>query len=337
MLRRSILAAVLLAAPCVSVSAWGDEVIFNNGDKVTGTIDAGKMTIKGTVAGDITVDMSNVKTFHTDSAADVRTKEGQDVTGNITGIEDGKVRIAGTGQTISLDDVKKINPPPEKWTGSVTVGGSLERGNTHSEDLTAIGTAELRRDNPHVDDRFTLNAAFNFAKQRDDTTGNNVTTTENWMGSGKYDRFWTEKFYTYGLMEVDHDRIADLDYRLAPGGGIGYQWVEKPTLNINTEAGISYLYEDYFNGPTDQNVTLRLAYHIDKKLNDAVTLFSDGQYLPAFQNPGDYVADLDAGVRAKLVKSLYSEFRIDFDRNSDPPDGSLKNDLKYTVGLGWQF
>ena len=46
-----------------------DEILFLNGDRVTGKIlsaDGNKLTIKTETAGEITVDMSKVKTFSTD-------------------------------------------------------------------------------------------------------------------------------------------------------------------------------------------------------------------------------------------------------------------------------
>ena len=55
-------------------------------------------------------------------------------------------------------------------------------------------------------------------------------------------------------MKVEHDRIARLDYRVTPGVGVGYQWVEKPEINFYTEAGISYVYENYIDDATNQYV-----------------------------------------------------------------------------------
>ena len=81
----------------------------------------------------------------------------------------------------------------------------------------------------------------------------------------------------------------------------------------------------------------RLAYHFDKKLNDAVSLFHDLEWLPAFEDPSDYNLNADVGVRAKLVGAFYTEFRIDYKRDSTPAAGAEKNDIKYVLGLGMQF
>ena len=63
----------LLLSPCFVLAsvapALGDEVLFLNGDRLTGTIlkaTGGKLTIKTEGAGEVTVDLSKVKTFSTD-------------------------------------------------------------------------------------------------------------------------------------------------------------------------------------------------------------------------------------------------------------------------------
>ena len=88
--------------------------------------------------------------------------------------------------------------------------------------------------------------------------------------------------------------------RLAPGVGVGYQWVETADFNFNTEAGVSYVYEDYSNDGNNDRVALRLAYHLDKKLNDKVSIFHNLEWLPAFDDPGDYNLNIDAGVKAHI-------------------------------------
>ncbi|MGB7157078.1 MAG: hypothetical protein WBD40_03365 [Tepidisphaeraceae bacterium] len=72
--------AALVLSLCATVRA--DEILFKNGDKLTGKIvsaDAGKLVIETAVAGTVTVDMANVKTFSTDAPLDLRLKDGSTV------------------------------------------------------------------------------------------------------------------------------------------------------------------------------------------------------------------------------------------------------------------
>ena len=56
-----------------------DQVTFKNGDKLSGTIvdlQADKLKIKTTVAGEVTVDMKDVDTFSTDKPVELHLKDG---------------------------------------------------------------------------------------------------------------------------------------------------------------------------------------------------------------------------------------------------------------------
>ena len=136
-----------------------------------------------------------------------------------------------------------------------------------------------------------------------------------------------------------HDRIALLNYRLTPSVGVGYQWFESKDFNLSTEAGIAFLYQNYQNGPIDQNAAYRLAYHIDKTLNDKVSLFNDAEFVAPFRfgQSNRYVLTADAGIRAKLTKTFFSEFKVNYHRNDHPLPGTLKDDLAFLLGVGWQF
>ena len=339
-----ITTAILTAA--VSTVAWGDEVLFKNGDHLTGTVlsaDGGKLKIKTAVAGEVTVDLKDVATFKTDKPLTVQLKDNtylppaavappQPIPAPVT--QPGGTVVAD-GKPVPLEQIKRINPNL-KWTGSVAVNGNLARGNTHSEDLGVAADASLRRDDQFHNDRFSLAAAYNFGKQKD-RNGVETTSADNWFASAKYDDFFTPKFYGYALIRYDHDRLAFLNYRLAPGVGVGYQRAETPTFHFSTEAGASYVYEDYSNDGSDDKIALRLAYHVDKKFNDQVSVFHNLEWLPAFDDPSDYNLIADAGVRAMFTKSFFTEFKVQYLRDSTPAPGALKNDTRFLLSLGWTF
>jgi putative salt-induced outer membrane protein YdiY len=332
--RSLTLATLTLLALTIRVKA--DEVLFNNGDKLTGTVlsaDGGKLKIKTAVAGEVTVDLKDVKSVSTDAPVQVRLKDKTIIHSKLAPATQPQTVVA-EGKTIGFDDFKRINTK-QTWSGSVLVNGSLARGNTHTEDLGVAANATLRRDDEWHDDRFSLGAAYNYGNQT--VNGVHTTSADNWFALAKYDKFFTDKWYGYGLMRYDHDRLAFLNYRLSPGVGVGYQWFESADFNLSTEAGVSYVYEDYSNDGQEDRVALRLAYHIDKKLNESVSVFHNLEWLPAFNDPGDYNLNADAGVKAKLTGSMFSEFKVVYQRDSTPAPGAEKNDIRFLLGVGWQF
>ncbi|MGH7214724.1 MAG: DUF481 domain-containing protein, partial [Tepidisphaeraceae bacterium] len=260
---------------------------------------------------------------------------GSTIRDRVVGAEEGTVQTAGAGnvaaQPVPLASVKAINPK-EKWTGAVVVGGFLARGNTNSESLNITLDATRRRE----DDRISFAGGYFFQRQ-ESSDGQKETSIDNWFAQGKYDYFFTEKFYGYGLFRVERDRIADLDLRLAPSVGVGYQWIESERQNFSTEAGIGWVYEEYDPGGTDEHIAGRLAYHYDQTINDKVKFFHNFEYLPSLEDFGDYNLRADVGIRADLTARMFTEFKIEWLYDSTPAPGNSENDLRYILGVGWAF
>lgn len=89
---------VCAAAIAVGVAgASADEVLFNNGDRLTGkvvSVEGGKLKIKTTVAGEVTVDLANVKTFSTDEPIELLV-DGKTLRAKVSKGADGTVQLAG--------------------------------------------------------------------------------------------------------------------------------------------------------------------------------------------------------------------------------------------------
>src|SRR5438477_4384740 len=93
---------------CFGLCARADEVIFKNGDKLTGAItsaDGGKLKIKSKVAGDVTVDLSDVQTFSTDHEVQIKMKDNTVLHKTVAKDE------------VAVDQIKRLNQK-QTWTGS---------------------------------------------------------------------------------------------------------------------------------------------------------------------------------------------------------------------------
>ena len=325
-----------------SPSVRADEVVFKNGDRLTGKItteDGTKLTIDAKSVGKITVDMKNVRTFSTDEPIDVVLADGTTIHEKVKGGPDGQIALVPAGaaagaapRVVPLSQIKKVNPPPVRWTGSVLVGGTLTRGNTDTDSFNASVDLLRRTDT----DRITLGASYLFARQRVPGDGKHETV-DDLLGKGAYDYFFTPKFYGYANVEAEHDVIAGLTLRLAPGVGAGYQWVDTPQMGFNTEAGAGVLYRKYAHDGDRVSASARLAYHFKAKLNDKLSLFNDAEYLPGLDTINDYYFDTQAGVRASISEKMFTEFKVDYRYDARPAPGRGPNDVRYILGVGWNF
>ena len=329
-------AAAVLGSVVVS-SAVADEVYLTDGDHLSGTVTSiagGKMTLHSDVVGDIVIPTSGIKSFQTTHPIDMTLTDGTRINQQVVMSDPGKVAVVSTGlegqQKLSVSDIETVNVPI--LTGSFQVGGSLARGNTFTDQLNAgfnVGV-NLQKE------IFTFTGEYNYGRTKDRTTGVTTATADRWDLDAKYQHYFSKKFYGYVDAEVTKDRIAFLDLRFTPSAGIGYQWLDKAPLKFGTEGGIAWIYEKYTNGtPTREDVALKLAYHLTYDFNSNVNLFNDVTYFPSLEHISYYLLNTDIGLHTKLTKKLFAELKIEWDYDSEPATGALKNDELYVASLGY--
>jgi putative salt-induced outer membrane protein YdiY len=330
------LCLVLLAACAAPAACWADEVRLKNGDRITGKVveaSGGKLKVSTAAAGDLTIDLKEVQTFSTDEPVELRMKDGGIVRTRVSPSESAGAISTGGETDVTLASIKSVSSKGPRWTGAVVVGGLLTRGNSNTESLNVSVEASRRG----RDDRISANAGYIYSRQDDPNGPGKTTTADNWSAAGKYDYFFSEKFYGFAALRVEHDTLAELDVRVTPSVGVGYQWVETPDFNFATEAGLAWVYEDYATGGSDDHVAARLAYHVDKKFNDKVSLRHNLEYLPSLEEISDYNLNADAGLRATLTKTMFAEFKFEWRYDATPAPDAANNDLRYLLGVGWSF
>lgn len=340
-MKRMVLRAVAVAAAAIGLfvaPARADEVHFKNGDKLTGKIvsaEGSKLKFRSSVAGTVEVDLTDVKTFSSDGPVRLRLDDGTVLRQPVTGAEAGQVAVkpgAIQGQNVPIARIKSINAA-ETWTGSLVAGLLITRGNSDT-DAYNFGIDAVRRTDL---DRITLNGQYLFGRQRDEDTGLKSTSTDNWRAGGKYDYFVSKQLYAFGSLGVEKDRIANLNLRLTPAAGLGYQWVERPDFNVNTEVGGSWVYEDYTGADSTDQFGLKLAYHMDKRLREGVRAFHNLAFYPSVEKLSDYYLITDAGLRADLTDKFFTEFKVEFKYDATPGPDASRSDLRYILGVGWGF
>lgn len=346
--KRSMIAAAALAAATVVAgvgagTASADVIVFKNGDKITGKIVEmrdGKLRMTSAVAGDVIVDTVDVATFSTDDLIDVQLADGTIVKQKVDPVGDGRIAISSEAgvQEVSLADLKSINPRTN-WTGNVRGGLVINSGNTNNETYHAAFDLGRRGE----DNRWAFGGEYNLERS-EDSDGDKITTTDNWRTFGQFDQFFNDRLYGFARIQVEHDSIAQLEYRISPSIGLGYQWHESPEWNFRTEGGVAYVYEKYEDQSDDPDfddddsyVALRLAYHYDRRLNDRMTLFHNLEYLPGLDDIDNFNLNTDIGLRADMTTNMFAEFKFEWRHDSQPAEGARENDLRYIIAVGWAF
>ncbi len=325
-------------------SGRADEIVLKNGDRLTGKIVHlvdGKLVFKSDVAGDVTVELSNIQTFSSAEPVTVNLKDSTGFKQKVLGAEAGRFAVGGTedlkAQQFAVADIVSINPPPKpipKWTGDVSVGITSTHGNTKTEMISANANAMKRTEK----DRTTVSADYAKGEQEDPDTGETVTIENWWRAKGKYDYFFSKKGYGYLDVRYEKDAVAELDRRVIVGVGGGYQWVESENMNFSTEFGLASLYEK-FDNQTDSNseMSFQVGYLFDKKLRKNIKFAHDLTYYPAIDKFSDYYLTSTAGIRADFTEKIFMTLKAIFNYDATPAAGRGSTDTKYFLGLGYRF
>jgi putative salt-induced outer membrane protein YdiY len=323
---------------------WGDEVRFQNGDRLTGQIvrvTEGKMVLKSKVAGELTLNMADIQTFSSEAPIEIHLKDGTVLHQPVAAAEPNQFSIT-TGeplgpQTFSLAQVESINPPLKslpKWTGSITGSVASTSGNTRANSITASVSATRRTEK----DRTIINADYAKSDRKDPDTGEDETTEDWWRLSGQYDYFFTKQFFAFVNARYEKDAIADLDRRIVVGGGEGVQWVETDDLAFSTSVGLASLYEKFEDDPdSESELSLQLGYNLTKKLWKDVRLLHDLTYYPSLEKFSDYFLTSTAELRASLTKTMFANVKVIFNFDATPAPDRGNTDVKYLLGVGANF
>lgn len=325
-------------------SGYGDEILLKNGDRLTGKIDHlvdGKLVLKSDITGEVTVDISNVRTFSSDAPIEVNLKDKTVLKQKVLSSESGSFAVEGTdalkAQEFSISDIESINPPVKpkpKWSGDISAGFTVTSGNTETENISASANLRKRTEK----DRTQLSADYAKGRQKDPDTGEKETTEEWWRTKAKYDYFLTKKLYGYLDGRYESDAIAELDRRVIVGTGGGYQWIESEKMNFSFEIGIASLYEKFEN-QTDSNseITAQVGYNFDYRLNNKLRFLHDLTYYPSIEDFSDYFLTSTSEIRAHLTEMMFANFKVIFGHDSTPAVGAKKTDTKYILGVGYSF
>jgi hypothetical protein len=160
-------------------------------------------------------------------------------------------------------DATKPPPPAVEWKAQAKGGLMVTSGNSQTTNGTFAISASRREGN----NRLALDAAAAFgrsdlitpvynttdpnaANEIDSLKRTSVTTTNNWLARGRYDRFFTTHNSGYASAQAAADKVAGKSF--FGGGQIGYsrQIYSSAMHTFVGEIGYDFSYEQYVQPPS---------------------------------------------------------------------------------------
>jgi hypothetical protein len=372
----AILASVQAAAQA-SVNPNADEIIFINGDKLTGKVvkeSGGVVVFQSDMAGAaISVPWSKIKELHSSKKFAVIQKDQklrvgrpapQVAIGTVSYSNDEISVLPSGGETKSIpakdaaylvdssDFEKAIRHEPSLlhgWTGSGTIGASLLEATQTSKTFT--GALGLVRFSPGVDwlaprnkTIFDATASYGSITQPAvGTTPASSARTNILHGDIERDWYLSSRFFALADASADHNIGSGLQLQYDFGGGAGYSVIRQPVQTLDVKADIHYERQElYPAAPGVAGVSLNLiglsaGEDYMRKLTHGMVFNESGVVKPAFNHPSAFTAQFIAGLVFPVYRSFGFSLGTQDNYLNNPPSGYKKNTFLFTAGLNYSF
>jgi len=214
------------------------------------------------------------------------------------------------------------------WEGSVHLGMTGTSGNSRTSSGHVSFKAESKTNK--LTSRYKAESTY--------TRTEGETTTDKSSSSIHYNYVILRRMSAYFDAASERDPVADLIWRVTFGPGIGYDLLKKESLSLIGEAGLSYLRQRYEDLEADDYLSLRIAERAVWKINSKARAWESIEYNPSLEDFQDrYILKAEAGVEDSLTSKILLKLLIQDSYNSDPPNGTLRNDVTYIVAIGYKF
>lgn len=215
--------------------------------------------------------------------------------------------------------------------GEVALGYNTNRGNTETEEISA--RVYYNRNRKHVDE-WTLKGDLFYAE------ADKKMNAQKWYGMGRYAfSFGPGKaWYAFGRIESDHDRFANINYRMIPATGVGYWFFDLPDMKLMAEGAVGLEYTDFRDDTKDSYAAVLIPRGYGEiRLFDRLTLSEDIYYYPAINEFTSYRIHAETACTVDITGRVALRVSLINDYNSKPPDDTRKNDVSLISSLVLSF
>jgi len=218
--------------------------------------------------------------------------------------------VAGAGaQAPSQGKAPAVEAEKGPWQGSFGFGLTMNRGNSRQSAL--ISNLGISRTGEKT--RFIHQTTVTR------TTSEDKGDASKGAFNSKYELNQSRGFFYFTALDLDYNRRAGIDFRAAPGLGVGISAVanRRCRLSFNFGANIvtEYLREmpnrtnGHYLGSQDLRITLNSRTRLDQSLT----------YKPRFDRTEEYLLDFSVSLTSNLTSSFDLKINFESNYNSRPP------------------
>lgn len=225
--------------------------------------------------------------------------------------------------------------PAKKWSHSSAAGFTLTKGNSETTTFTASHHSERKDDKSKL--TFDLNAAYGVKEVEVAGKDKSDEFVKNFAFGTQYNRSLYKKLFWFIGQNTEIDKIADLEYRLNIGPGLGYKLIEKEKITLDIELGVNYIREKYENIDADDKAAGRLGEKFNWKISDTSALWLRSELLVNLEDSEDFRTNSELGIEVKVNKYLNIRSAFQHKYNNEPPTGIEENDFTFVTSLVFKY
>jgi hypothetical protein len=324
-----------------------DWVQFKNGEWLKGEIKELQDTtfnFKSDELDTLKLDWKDIAGLYSPRQNTILFEDDRSVQGTIR-VEGGQVVVVtadGEQTTYAREQLRSIIPGEQTemnfWSGRLSLGANLRRGNQNQDDFSMYFS--LQRRSPGTRGKLDYNGAYG--------TVEDVKTVDNQRLLLTYDIYVSKALYVRPLsLELYRDEFQNIDYRVKPSAGLGYDLIDRGSLEWSVNGGVGYEYTRYYTVPVgaeESEGTLALLAGTDLYWEATGWLEMGLKYNLTLPTPEtqNFNHHAEAYLYIDTWYDLDFEVRLIWDYVNNPvtqADGTTprKDDFRITLGLGWDF
>ncbi len=280
-----------------------------------------------------------------DGQAEVYLNNGDRISGRIVFEDNAQIKLESQvlgSVTVHRKEIKEIihaNPlpavsveekdKPAKWARSIAAGYTKSNGNTKSSDFSV----HLLINRKTGADEFSMKSDLYYS------SSNNRMDTQKWSGMLRYAyRFRNRAWYNFYKIENDHDRFANIEYRVIPSTGLGYWFFDTPGFKALAEFGVGFEHTDFRQEEADQNETVLIPRaFLEKTIFGKSRISQDIAVYPSLTESGEYRLHSETSLVNPISDRLSLCFSFIDDYYSNPTQVTNKNDSRFISSLKCSF
>ncbi|MBL7131408.1 MAG: DUF481 domain-containing protein [Candidatus Omnitrophica bacterium] len=218
---------------------------------------------------------------------------------------------------------------PKLWDKKISAGYNKTSGNTQNSQ----SSLNIYLNRKTQDDEFTIKGDTYYS------SSNREMDAQKWYGMIRYAfSFGERKWYNFYKLEGDHDRFADINYRLIPAAGLGYWLYDTSSLKAMVEGALGLEHTDFRDDTKDSDEAIFVGRgFLEKKIFGDSSILQDAYFYPSISEAGEYRAHSETSFINPINDMLSLKISLTLDYDSHPPKDTKKTDTRFTTSLQYSF